>query len=93
MGRVLGDSERGGTGRECSVFHIVKDHSNVSVVASTICGRHSSTHCSKFMCELVHVFIGQSAIDLSDFEFLKAVLNVSFDAQGCGKVFLLLEKD
>ena len=90
---ILGDSERGGTGRGRDVFLIIEDHSNVSVVVSTICGRDSIKHCSEFTCELVHNFIGWLAIYLGDFKFLEALLDVLFDAHGCNKVFFLYEKD
>ena len=46
--RVLGDNERVGASRERRVTRVVKDHTNISVVTSTVCGRYSSKHCSKF---------------------------------------------
>ena len=76
---VLGDNKRGGTIQECGVFCFCKDHANLSMVTSAVSGRHGSKHCSKFMGELVHVFIGWLSVDLSDVEFLEAFFDVLFE--------------
>ena len=91
--RVLGYNERVGAGREGGVFGVVEDHTNVSVVTSTVCGRYSSKHCSEFPGKLVHVFVGRLAVDLGDVEFLEAVFNVLFDSHGGWKVCLLRRKN
>ena len=87
--RVLGYDERVGAGRERRVFRVVEDHTNVSVVTSTVCGRYGSKHCSKFPGELVHVFVGWLSIDLGYVEFLEAVFDVLLDPHGGSNAFLL----
>ena len=62
----------------------------MSEVTSTVCGRYSSKHCSEFLGELVHVFVGWLSIDIGYVEFLKAVFDVLLDPHGGSKAFLLL---
>lgn len=84
---------KGWSRRERRVFRVVKDHTNMSVVTSTVCGRYSSKHCSEFPGKLVHVFVGRLAVDLGDVEFLEAVFDVLFDSHGGWKVCLLRRKN
>ena len=61
----------------------------MSVVTSTVCGRYSSKHCSKFLGELVHVFVGWLSINLGYVKFLEAVFDVLLDPHGGRNVFRL----
>ena len=61
----------------------------MSVVASTICGRYGSKHCSEFPGDLVHVSVSWLSIDLGYVEFHEAVFDVLLDPYGGSNAFLL----
>lgn len=82
----FGDTKRFGIGRECSDFHLYKDHANVYIVTTTIDGWIGSKHCPKIKCDLAHIFIRWLVINLGYFKFLEAFFKVFFDAHGCNSL-------
>ena len=71
--------------QEKDVFSFVDDHSNVSMLASSICGRNAGCCIDAFFCKPIQILVGWLAVDFGEFEVFETVFRVLLDSHAWNK--------
>ena len=69
-----------GIAREKDVFGVGNDHSNVSMLASAICGRNAGRCIDAFFRQPIQILVGWLAVDFGEFEIFETVFRVLLDS-------------